>query len=135
MKKLAMIIAPAVLAAGVCGMLRADDSNPIVPDPARLAYYAHWQEENVYLWGLQRTAEIAKDPEMSGVQAVLEADEFMKATKEPQVEIDFFNKALYDAKSPAVRREARMMLYKLYRQQGQADKALEQLEELMTEEP
>lgn len=130
MKKLAMLVAPAILAAGICGMLQADDSTPSLPAPTDSSY----QSTNEYLWAIEHTAEVAKDPDIIGVQAVLEAHELMKKSNQPQVEIDFFTKAIYDAKNAAVKREARMMLFNLYREQGQADKAMDQLQQLMMEE-
>ena len=73
---------------------------------------------------------MAKDPETSGVRAVIEAKDLLKS-KEPQVAIDFFTKALYDTKSRTVQREIRVTLYQLYKDQGQTDKALDQLQQLI----
>jgi len=54
--------------------------------------------------------------------------------RDPQVSIDFFNKALYDVKNRAVQRQIRMTLYDIYKEQGQSDKALDQLQELMMDQ-
>ena len=130
MKKFLVWTVPVALAAGMSGLLRADDALPVVtPQDVQ----DRWQGTDTYLWGIEHTAEIAKDPETAGVQAVIEAHDFLKG-KEPQVEIDFFNKALYEAKMRPVQREIRIILYRLYRDQNQSDKALEQLQDLMTDQ-
>ena len=129
MKKLTMILAPAVLAAGISGLLRADDSAAPAPGGEEQG-----QALALYLWNVEHAAGIAKDPEMAGVQAVIQADEFLKATKEPQVEIDWLTKAMYDTHNAAVRREIHLVLFNLYKQTGQSDKAMDQLQALMTED-
>jgi hypothetical protein len=129
MKKLAMIIAPAVLAVGISGFLKADDSSPPPPSGEE-----HGHALALYLWNIEHAAGIAKDPEMAGVQAVIQADEFLKATKEPQVEIDWLTKAMYDTHNAAVRRQIHLVLFNLYKQTAQDDKALDQLQDLMMED-
>ena len=42
---------------------------------------------------------------------------------------------LYDTKSHAVAREIRLRLIELYRKAGRADKAMEQIKALVTEQP
>jgi hypothetical protein len=129
MRKLLAIIAPLMLGAGICGMLRADDSPPPTPavggDPQIV--------RNESLWWVEHTAAIAGNAESSGVQAVIEARELLKS-REPQVQIDFFNKALYDVKNRAIQRQVRMELYGLYKEQGQNDRALDQLQQLMMDQ-
>ena len=49
------------------------------------------------------------------VQAVIEANELLKS-RDPQVALDFFNKALYDTKSRPVQREIRIVLYQRHHQ-------------------
>jgi lipopolysaccharide biosynthesis regulator YciM len=120
MKKLLKWTAPVALAACVCGLLKADVA---VPPPSLLP-------GNDYVWFVEHTAAVAKDPDASAVRAVIEAKDLLKG-KEPQVAIDFFMKALYDTKSRAVQREIRMTLYQLYKDQGQTDKALDQLQQLI----
>ena len=107
----------------MCGLLKADDS----PGPVASDY----EPMNQAVWYVEHTALIAKDPEMTGVQAVMEADKLLKS-RDPQVSIDFFNKALYDTKNRAVQRAIRVELTKLYTQTGQNDKALDQLDQLIT---
>ena len=91
-----------------------------------------WQVADGYIWGVEHAAEIAKDPDSTGVQAVIEANELLKS-RDPQVALDFFNKALYDTKSRPVQRQIRIVLYHLYQQAGQHDKALDQLQQLIVE--
>jgi hypothetical protein len=130
MKKLLIWSVPLALAAGMSGLLRADDAPPAIT-PQELQ--DRWQGTDTYLWGVEHAAAIAKDPESAGVLAVIEAHDFLK-DKEPQVQIDFFNKALYEAKSRPVQRQIRLVLYRLFRDTNQNDKALEQLEDLMTDQ-
>ncbi len=125
MKRLLAWTAPVALAVCVCGLLRADDSPPPVAGQG-----SSYTDAAAYLWWVEHMAAVAKDPEASGVQAVFEAKDLLR-NKEPQVAIDFFTKALYDTKSRAVQREIRMTLYWLYKGQGQNDKALDQLQQLI----
>jgi hypothetical protein len=127
MKKLLVMAAPLALAAGFCGLLKADDSGATPTAPT------NWDATNSYLWAVEHTAEVAKDPDASGIQAVMAAEELLK-DREPQVQTDFFNKALYDTKNRAVQREIRMVLFRIYRNEGQTDKATEQLQLLMSDE-
>jgi hypothetical protein len=127
MKKLVMLAAGVALAAGVGGMLKADDSTP--PTGAGGTVDVH----NAYLWGVEHTALIDKDADASGVRAVIDAGESLKS-QPPQVQLDFFNKALYETKNRAVQRQIRFELYRLYSGQGQNDKAMDQLEQLMIDE-
>ena len=132
MKRLYGIIAPLAMGAAICGMLRADDSPP--PASAGTAGSVDtWQARDESVWWMEHTAEIARSAESSGVQAVIQAREFLK-TRDPQVSIDFFNKALYDVKNRAVQRQIRMTLYDIYKDQGQTDKALDQLQQLMMDQ-
>jgi hypothetical protein len=129
MKKLSGIIAALALGAMVCGMLKADDS----PPPASAGAADTWQTRDESLWWVEHTAAIASSAESSGVQATIQARDFLKA-RDPQVSLDFFNKALYDVKNRAVQRQIRMTLYDIYKEQGQSDKALDQLQQLMMDQ-
>jgi hypothetical protein len=127
MKKWTALLAPIALAAGICGMLKADDSAPPVASPAADS----WQIMNESTWWVEHQAAISKDADAAGVQAAMEA----KAALGPgQPAIDFFNKALYDTKSRPVQRLIRLMLFHLYKDQGQNDKALDQLRMLMMDQ-
>ncbi len=128
MKRFLSWTVPVVLGACACGLL-ADDS----PPPAN-TQGANTPDANAYIWFVEHSAAgVSKDAETSAVQAVIEAKDLLRS-KEPQVSIDFFTKALYDAKSPAVKRAIRMTLYDLFKTQGQNDKALEQLQMLIVEQ-
>jgi hypothetical protein len=130
MNRLVKFVAPVALAVAIGGMLKADDSMP--PTAGNPTATDAWQATDGYIWGIEHTAEIAKDPESTGVKAVIEADRLLKS-RDPQVALDFFNKALYDTKSHAVQREIRFTLCRLYEQTGQHDKALDQLQQLIVE--
>jgi hypothetical protein len=127
MKRLSGIIGVLAVGAAVCGILKADDAPP--PPPAGYT----WQAQNESVWWMEQTAAIAGNADSSGVQAVLLARELLKS-RDPQVSLDFFNKALYDVKNRAVQRQIRMELYELYKDQGLTDKALDQLQQLMMDQ-
>ena len=129
MKKALGIIGAMALGAMACGMLRADDS----PPPASSGATDTWQTRDESIWWIEHTAAIAANADSSGVQAVIEARELLKS-RDPQVSIDFFNKALYDVKNRAVQRQIRMTLYDIYKDQGQNDKAMDQLQQLMMDQ-
>lgn len=129
MKRLYGIMAPIALGAVICGILRADDG----PPPASAGTADVWQGRDESVWWMEHTAAIAGSADSSGVQAVVEAREFLRA-RDPQVSLDFFNKALYDVKNRAVQRQIRMTLYDIYKEQGQSDKALDQLQQLMMDQ-
>jgi hypothetical protein len=129
MRKLFAMIAPLALGAAVCGLLSADDSAP----PPSAGSTDAWQERCESVWWTEHTAAIANTAETSGVQAVVQARELLK-NQNPQVSLDFFNKALFDVKNRAVQRQIRMELFDLYKQQGQSDKAMDQLQQLMMDQ-
>jgi hypothetical protein len=128
MKKAFCWIGPAVVVAGLC-TLRADDSSPPAAPQNASDYY---QTADAYVWYVEHTAAVDKDPDSAGVAAVIKSEELLK-TKDPQAAADYYLKVVYDAKSHAVIRAARMELYEVYKSMGQADKALEQLQLVMTE--
>ena len=129
MRKLTAILAPIALAAGICGMLKADDSAP-PPDPSQTT--DSWQVKDEYVWWVEHQSAIANDAGMSGVQAVIEAKNLLGAKGQPA--IDFFTKALYDSKNRTVQRQIRLTLFDLYKEHGQTDKALDQLQQLMMDQ-
>jgi hypothetical protein len=75
--------------------------------------------------------QLARDSTASGVAAVISANDMLRR-QGPQVAIDYFNKMLPDVKDEAVQRAIRLQLIDLYKQTGQTDKAMEQLNTLMT---
>src|ERR1700735_891941 len=115
MKKALCWIAPVVVAAGFC-TLRADDSAP----PAAQNASDYYQTADAYVWFVEHTAALDKDVDAAGVAAVLKSEELLK-TKDPQQAADFYLKVVYDSKSHAVTRAARMELYEVYKGMGQTD--------------
>jgi hypothetical protein len=77
---------------------------------------------------------IAKDPQTSGVAAVICANELTK-TQPPETSIAYFNGLLSKVSDASVKRAIRFQLVDLYRKAGQRDKAMEQLEILMVMDP
>lgn len=86
---------------------------------------------NAYLSMVDSYSKLARDPDASGVAAVVSAADVLRS-KGPQAAIDFFNKMLPDVKSDTVRRAIRLQLIDLYKASNQPDKALEQLQTLIT---
>jgi hypothetical protein len=127
MRKSLAIIGPLTLAAAISGILKADVGIAPVQPLSTLP------GGNDYIWWVEQNAAIAKDPEAAGVEAVIDAATLLH-DREPQVQIDFFNKALYETKMRPVQREIRMALYQIYKQQGQNDKAMDQLQQLMLDQ-
>ncbi|MGA2585166.1 MAG: hypothetical protein ABSG31_17990 [Tepidisphaeraceae bacterium] len=131
MRRIACALIALGLAAGGATMLRADDSTPPPSDAPPTA-----DGTAAYVWYIEHYTYIAKDPEAMGVAAVGKAAEMLKADGQtPEQQVEFFTKVLYMTKSHAVERTVRMQLVELYKQTGQDDKAMEQLQELMTEQP
>src|SRR4051812_15303058 len=79
-------------------------------------------------------ANLSRDPTTAGIAAVIAAADLLKP-RGAQAGIDYFNKILPDVKNEAIQRAIRGQLAELYKQSGQADKALEQLQTLMTSAP
>jgi len=129
MPRLSVIIGSLALGAIFCGLLRADDS----PPPPAGSATDSWESRDASVWWLEHTAAIDSAADTSGVRAAIEAQELLKS-REPQVAIDFFNKELYEVKNRPVQRQIRMALYDLYKQEGQNDKALDQLQQLMLDQ-
>jgi hypothetical protein len=128
MKKALCWVVPVAVAAGLCS-LRADDSSPPAAPQNASDYY---QTADAYVWYVEHTAALDKDAESAGVAAVLKSEELLK-TKDPQAALDYYLKVVYDSKSHAVTRAARMELYEVYKSMGQPDKALEQLQLVIAE--
>jgi len=87
-----------------------------------------------YLEIIDRYSTIAHDPGSSGVAAVVAAGEIFRNRSHEEA-ITFFNKMLTESKNEAVQRAIRIQLADLYRSAGQTDKALEQLQILITSAP
>jgi hypothetical protein len=93
-----------------------------------------WAEMNNRVWYIEQEASIAKDPEAMGIYAVQKASELME-DQPLESQTDFFQKMLFDAKSHGAQREIRMKLVELYKRGNRMDKAMEQIEALVTETP
>ncbi|WP_428936876.1 tetratricopeptide repeat protein [Fontivita pretiosa] len=87
-----------------------------------------------YIDVVDRFARLARDPGAAGVAAVVSATDILRA-RGTDAAIEHFNKVLPDVKNGAVQRAIRIQLVDLYKQAGQADKALEQLDALMKDAP
>jgi hypothetical protein len=130
MKKVLVWIAPLVLAIGGSAMLRADDA----PPPMNAEVPKNFQATSDYIWYIAHYSEVAKDPEAMGVAAVGQAHDMLKS-QGANAEIDFFMKMIYQTKSHAVERAIRVQLAQIYKDNGRPEKAMEQLQTLMTEAP
>jgi hypothetical protein len=84
-----------------------------------------------YIELVDHFAAMSRDATTAGVAAVISANDLLRR-QGPQVAIDYFNKTLPDVKDEAVQRAIRLQLIDLYKASGQTDKAMEQLNTLMT---
>ena len=84
-----------------------------------------------YLDAVDRYAKLARDPQNSGIAAVVAANDILRP-RGADVAIEYFNKLLPEVKTPAVQRAIRITLVDLYKAAGKTDQALEQLKQLMT---
>jgi hypothetical protein len=123
-KRMFFWLMPLALAGGLCAVLRADESAPAAPE--------NLQDAATQAWLLDQYTNVAKDADSSGVWAVYQAADIQKS-QPPQNSIDYFQRMLYQTKSHAVQRAIRSKLVDLYRTIGRDDKAIEQLEALMTD--
>jgi hypothetical protein len=87
-----------------------------------------------YLDVFDRYSRLSRDPTAAGVAAVVTAGEILRA-RGADPAIAYFNKVLPDVKNESVQRAIRLQLVELYKMSGQQDKALEQLQSLMTTAP
>jgi hypothetical protein len=88
----------------------------------------------VYLDLVDRYSRVARDPTQAGVAAVVQTADILKP-RGAQAVIDHFEKLVPEVKNEAVARAIRLQLIDLYRQTQQADKAVEQLSELIKSAP
>jgi hypothetical protein len=84
-----------------------------------------------YLTMVDSYAKLAKDPEASAVAAVVSAADVLRP-KGPAGAIEYFNKILPSVKSATVQRAIRLQLMDFYKASNQPEKALEQLQLIMT---
>src|SRR5438132_5085462 len=87
-----------------------------------------------YLDVFDRYSKLSRDPSSAGVAAVVTAGEILRARGADSA-IAYFTKVLPDVKNESVQRAIRLQLVELYKMSGQQDKALEQLQTLMTSAP
>ncbi len=87
-----------------------------------------------YLDLVDRFSRLARDPAASGVAAVIAAGDILRP-RGADATIDFYNKAMANTKNDTVKRAIRLQLVDLYRQSGQNEKALEQLNQLIADAP
>jgi hypothetical protein len=87
-----------------------------------------------YIEVVERFTELSRNPEAAGVAAVVSATDLLRQ-RGPESAIEYLNKTLPDVKSPTIQRAIRIQLVDLYKQSGQSEKALEQLDALMKAQP
>jgi hypothetical protein len=87
-----------------------------------------------YIDVVDRFTRLSRDPASAGVAAVVSASDILKQ-RGTDAAIEHFNKLLPEVKNEAVQRAIRIQLVDLYKQAGQADKALEQLDAMMKAAP
>jgi hypothetical protein len=87
-----------------------------------------------YMELVERYSRISSNGGQAGVAAVVTAAEVLRP-KGADAAIAFFTKELDKTKNAAVQRAIRMQLVDLYRASGNADKALEQLDILISNAP
>ena len=83
-----------------------------------------------YLDVVEGLTKMSSDPTAAGVAAVISTTDILRQ-RGPDSAITYLTKSLEEVKNVAVQRAIRIQLADLYRQSGQADKALEQLDVLM----
>ncbi len=86
---------------------------------------------NAFINMVDSYAKLAKDPDAASVAAVVSAADVLRP-KGAQGAIDYFTKILPDVKSPTVQRAIRLQLMDFYKTSNQPEKALEQLQLIMT---
>jgi hypothetical protein len=87
-----------------------------------------------YIDLVDRFSRLSRDPSTAGVAAVISAADLLKP-RGADAAIEYFNKMLPEVKSEAVQRAIRIQLVELYKNAGQQDKALEQLDVLIKGAP
>lgn len=118
---------------GQPGMPGRGGGGPLQPLQARPPQAPELQKFDVlrnYIDVVDRFTKMSSDATAAGVAAVVSATDILRQ-RGPDSAIAYLTKTLPEVKSPAVQRAIRIQLADLYRQSGQADKALEQLDVLM----
>lgn len=102
-----------------------------VEGPRGVPFLEQLERMRNYLDTVDRYARMANSPASAGIAAVITANDILRP-RGPEAAIDYFNKLLPQVKNEAVQRVIRIHLIELYRQSGQADKALEHIQQLVT---
>jgi hypothetical protein len=130
MKKRAWIVPIlAVTGLGMCTFLRADDTLPPITDQVPKDI----DTMNGYVWYIEHYTEIAKDPDAAGIVAVMRATELLK-DRGVEVQAEFLEKMLNTTRSRAVQRAIQLQLADMLKT-SQPDKAMEELQQIITEQP
>ena len=87
-----------------------------------------------YLGIIDQLNQMVQDPTASGIAAVLGATEILKP-RGSEAMITYFTKILPEVKNEAVQRAIRIQLVEAYKTSGDHDKALAELQTLMTGTP
>jgi hypothetical protein len=107
---------------------------PGEPDPFHNMPMRQFDMMRGYMDLVDRFSRLSRDPSTAGVAAVISAADLLKP-RGADAAIEYFNKLLPDVKSEAVQRAIRIQLIELYKNAGQQDKALEQLDLLIKGAP
>jgi hypothetical protein len=110
------------------------EGRPDAPRPPGSPDMQRFEMMRGYLELVDRFARLSRDPTTAGVAAVISAADILRP-RGADAGIEFFNKMLQSTKNESVQRAIRMQLIELYKQSGQHDQALEQLNQLITGAP
>lgn len=114
--------------AGAIGSPMMAGGRPMRPEMAK------FEMLRGYIDLVDRFARLSRDPEIAGVAAVVSAADLLRQ-RGNDAAIEYFNRLLPQVQNRAVQRAIQIQLADLYKQAGQADKALEQLDALMKGAP
>jgi hypothetical protein len=113
----------------MCTFLRADDTLPPITDQVPKGIDAM----NGYVWYIEHYTEVAKDPDAAGIVAVMRATELLKEHG-VQAQVDFLERMSNATRSRTIQRAIQFQLADMLKT-SQPDKALEELQQIITEQP
>jgi hypothetical protein len=87
-----------------------------------------------YLELVEQYSRLTRDPVTTGVAAVIQAADILRP-RGTDAAIDYFNKLLPSVKNETIQRAIHIQLAELYKNAGQQDKALSELQGLITGAP
>ena len=126
---LALFICCAVVAAAVSRATAADKQNEWEQEVFEVEVMSmHLEMFGQLVDLIQGMHEITDDPSASGVMAVMSVDDYVQG----EDRIDFLNDMLGETDDPTVRRAIRVKLMETYKEMGNTQEALEQIEALIT---